>query len=53
MNRLSKPEDGDADDGDTLDKGSNRVSDGRGRREDYESNYVLGKMDGAVENEIV
>ena len=53
VNRLGKPEDGDANDGDTLDEGSNRVSDGRGRGEDDESDDVLGKVDGAIEEEIV
>ena len=53
MNGLGKPQDGDADYGDTLDQGSDRVGDGRGGGEDDESNDVLGKMDGPVEEEIV
>ena len=53
MNGLGKPQDGDANDGDTFDQGSNGVSDGRGGCEDDESDDVLGKVDGAVEEEIV
>lgn len=53
VDRLSEPEDGNANNGDTFDQGSDRVSDGRGGCEDDESDDVLGKVDGPVEEEIV
>ena len=53
VNGLGEPQDGDADDGDTFDEGGDRVSDRRGGCEDDESDDVLGKVDGAVEEEIV
>ena len=53
MNRLGKPQDGDANDGDAFDQGSDGVSYRRGGGEDDESDDVLGKVDGAVEEEIV
>lgn len=53
MNGLGKPQDGDADDGDAFNQGSDGVSDRRGRCEDDEGDDVLGKVDGAVEEEMV
>ena len=53
MNGLGKPEDGDADNGDTFDEGCDGISDRRCGCEDYEGNNVLGKMYGSVEEEIV
>ena len=50
---LSEPEDGDANDGDAFDQGSDRVSYRGGGREDDESDDILGEVDGAVEEEIV
>lgn len=53
MNRLGEPQDGNANDGDTFDQGSDRISDRRGGCEDDESDDILGKVDGAVEEEII
>ena len=53
MNRLGEPQDGNANDGDTFDQGSDRISDRRGGCEDDESDDILGKVDGAVEEEVV
>ena len=53
MNWLSKPEDCDANDCDAFDEGGDGVGDGRGVCEDDESDDVLGKVYGAVEEEVV
>ena len=53
MNRLGKPQDCDTNDSDAFYQGSNGVGDRGSGREDDESDDVLGKVDGAVEEEIV
>ena len=53
VNGLGKPEDGDADNGDAFDEGSDGISDGRSGGEDYEGDDVLSEMHGAVEEKIV
>ena len=53
VNGLGEPEDGDADDCDAFDQGSDRVSDRGCGCEDYKSDDVLGKVYGAVEEEVV
>jgi len=53
VNWLGKPQDGDANDGDAFYQGSDRIGDGRGGREDDESDDILGKVDGPIEEEIV
>jgi len=53
VNGLGKPYDSDANDGDTFDERSNRIGNRRGGGKDDESNDVLGKMNGSVEEEVV
>ena len=51
-NLLAGPDDGEADDGDALDEGRDRVGDGGGAGENGEGEEVLGEMDAAVEDKV-
>jgi len=53
MNRLVEPNDGDANNSNSFDKGRNRIGDGRGGGKDDKCDYVLGIVNGAVHEEIV
>jgi len=53
MDGLTEPYNGDADDSDPFNKGSNGICDGGGGRKDDECDDVLRIMNGAVHEKVV